>query len=387
MATLVLAEIFLPTIGGSVNWLINSYGRYPSGEVVLAAPRNETDGWTDESLPFPVIRMDMEFPEWDPTSPRIFNNYLRTFRQLLKVCRTHDIDQIHCAKVLPEGILARCLQVYLGLPYFIYAHGEEIQIGQTSRILSWFMSGVYNHANGIIANSRNTKSLLEVIGVGPELIRIIHPGVDSQELRKCEGRAELVRQRFNIGSSPVLLIVGRLQRRKGHDMLIQAMPIIRRQFPQTKCLIVGTGQEEAYLRDLVKKCGEQENVYFAGEVADAELGCYYAACDIFVMPNRQINEDIEGFGMVFLEASALGKPVIGGLSGGTADAIIDGVTGLRVDGTQPEAIAKAVISLLIDPAKVKKMGEEGRFRVDQDFTWEKVVEQTRMLTVSSNYSN
>ena len=382
MSTLVLAEIFLPTIGGSVNWLINSYSRYPLGEVVVVAPKYENKEWTDESLPFPVIRMDMDFPEWDPTAPRIFYSYLKSFQKLLKVCQTHHVDQVHCAKVLPEGILARCLQVYLGLPYFIYAHGEEIPIGQTSRILSWFMPRVYNNAAGIIANSRNTKSLLEGIGVWPEIIRIIHPGVDTHELRKGEAKAALIRSRFGLGSSLVLLIVGRLQRRKGHDMLIRAMPIIRSQFPQTKCLIVGTGQEETYLKQIVQECREQENVIFVGRVSDVELGSYYAACDIFVMPNRQIAEDIEGFGMVFLEAAALGKPVIGGTSGGTDDAIVDGVTGLRVDGSRPEAIAKAVISLLGDPEKVKVMGECGRHRVDQEFTWNKVVEETRKLTVS-----
>jgi phosphatidylinositol alpha-1,6-mannosyltransferase len=114
-------------------------------------------------------------------------------------------------------------------------------------------------------------------------------------------------------------------------------------------------------------------------VPDQELAAYYAACDLFIMPNREIDGDIEGFGMVFLEAGAARKPVIGGRSGGTEDAIVHGITGLRVDGTDVEAIAFAVVSLLLDPARAKILGEAGRRRIEQEFTWEAVVEQTRGL--------
>jgi phosphatidyl-myo-inositol dimannoside synthase len=125
--------------------------------------------------------------------------------------------------------------------------------------------------------------------------------------------------------------------------------------------------------------GVLERVVFAGQVPGRELAAYYAACDVFVMPNRQIGPDIEGFGMVFIEASAAGKPVIGGESGGTGDAILHGITGLRVDGTSVEAIAAAVTALLREPGLAKALGSQGRCRVATEFSWEVVVERTRMV--------
>ena len=122
-----------------------------------------------------------------------------------------------------------------------------------------------------------------------------------------------------------------------------------------------------------------KSVIFAGLVGNRELLEYYAACDLFVMPNRQIGEDIEGFGIVYLEAAAMGKAVIGGKSGGTDDAIVEGVTGLRVDGTNVEDISSAVISLLADPEKARAMGENGRRRVEKEFSWDSVCQQTRLL--------
>jgi phosphatidylinositol alpha-1,6-mannosyltransferase len=186
-----------------------------------------------------------------------------------------------------------------------------------------------------------------------------------------------VRQRHNLGRSPVLLTVGRLQRRKGQDMAIQALPRIMKKFPDVKYMIVGSGEEYASLQRLAQDVGVRDRVIFVGRIADGEQAAYYAACDVFLMPNRQIGEDIEGFGIVFLEAGAAGKPVIGGTSGGTGEAILDEVTGLRVNGENIQEIATAVVELLANPAKARAMGECGRRRVETEFSWESVVERTR----------
>ena len=145
---------------------------------------------------------------------------------------------------------------------------------------------------------------------------------------------------------------------------------------------MGTGEDCDYLKALADELGVTESVIFAGSVSDHDLASYYAACDLFVMPNRQIEADIEGFGMVYLEAGAARKPVIGGISGGTEDAIVDGVTGLRIDGNSLEAIAEAVLSLLTNPPRAAAMGEAGRQRVAAEFTWEAVVQQTQLLSAS-----
>jgi phosphatidylinositol alpha-1,6-mannosyltransferase len=176
--------------------------------------------------------------------------------------------------------------------------------------------------------------------------------------------------------------MGRLQRRKGQDMVIQALSLILKKFSNVKYLIAGIGEELAALQQLAQDLGVWDNVVFVGQVTDHERAAYYAACDVFIMPNRQIGADIEGFGMVFLEAGAAGKPVIGGKSGGTGEAIKDGVTGLRVDGDNVKSIVGAVLSLLTDSTKAHAMGERGKQWVETAFAWESIVERTRQLATT-----
>ena len=238
------------------------------------------------------------------------------------------------------------------------------------------MPKVYNNASAIIANSSNTKKILMGAGVHEKKICIIHPGVNVHEFLDQENQGLEIRRRHKL-SGPVLLTVGRLQRRKGQDMVIKALPEVKKIFPSITYLIVGSGEEEAYLHNLCYEFGVADHVVFAGKIPDSELPAYYAACDIFVMPNRQIGEDIEGFGMVYLEAGAAGKPVIGGKSGGTQDAIVDDVTGVRVNGEDVKDVCNAIIAFLRDFQKAKRLGENGRQRVINDFTWEQVYLKTQ----------
>jgi phosphatidylinositol alpha-1,6-mannosyltransferase len=151
-----------------------------------------------------------------------------------------------------------------------------------------------------------------------------------------------------------------------------------------KYIIVGLGDELANLQQLIADLRVSNNVMMVGRVSDQDLPSYYAACDVFVMPNREIDGDIEGFGMVYLEAAAAGKPVIGGESGGTRDAILEGITGLRIDGNSLSNVSAAILTLLLDTDKSRQMGENGRRWVQREFAWESVVERTRALAMAIN---
>jgi phosphatidylinositol alpha-1,6-mannosyltransferase len=382
LCILVLTEHFLPTVGGSITWLLNTYGRFSPDEVFLLASSQTGDHEADAKLPFAVKRVPMHMGDWDPTVPTSLWRYLYIVRQAYNVCRQADIQQIHCAKVLPEGLVAYSLRLLYNIPYLLYAHGEEIQTGLISRKFRWLLPRIYRGASAIIANSNNTMQLLKGLGVPSNKIHIVHPGVDLQIFNRTPEAGQAVRQRFNLGEAPLLLTVGRLQRRKGHDMVIKALARIHGAIPTVKYLIVGSGEELPRLQHLCAESGTENQVIFAGKVPDDELSSYYAASDVFIMPNREINGDIEGFGMVFLEANAACKPVIGGLSGGTADAIVDGVTGLRVDGENVEAIAAAAIQLLSNREFAREMGERGYRRVKHEFHWETIVKRTRIIAGS-----
>jgi phosphatidylinositol alpha-1,6-mannosyltransferase len=359
--------------------MLNTYSRFDPQEVVVMASPQEGDTHIDQVLPFRVVRIPMRMTDWDPTVPASLIQYLHIVWHVYRQCLTHRLQQIHCAKVFPEGLVAWMLRWCHGLPYLLYAHGEEILYTLTSRKLAWLLPRIYRGAAAIIANSRHTKTLLQDIGVDASRIHIIHPGVHMQSFCASPEAAQQVRQTHHLGAAPVLLTVGRMQRRKGQDMVIHALPRIRQSIPQVKYVMVGTGEELASLITLARELGVQDSVVFAVSVPDEELAAYYAACDVFIMPNRQIGSDIEGFGIVYLEAGAAGKPVVGGKSGGTDDAIVDGVTGLRVDGNSHIEIANAVIDLLSTPDKAKAMGMRGRQRVVNEFAWDTVVVRTRQI--------
>jgi len=281
--------------------------------------------------------------------------------------------------VLPEGLVAWWIHRLKGIPYVLYAHGEEILFTQVSRKFSWLVPRVYNGAAVVIANSSNTETLLNRIGVTPKHIHVIHPGVEAKVFCGHSENPGRVRKQYGLGKSEVLLTVGRLQRRKGQDAVIKALPKVHEKNPGVKYVIVGEGEDRAYLEHLTRDVGVESSVVFVGRVENEELPAFYAACDMFVMPNRQIGGDIEGFGMVFLEANAAGKPVIGGKSGGTNEAILDGKTGCRVDGENVDEIADAILSLLAHPDDARRMGAEGRKWVQNNCSWEAVVEQTQKV--------
>jgi phosphatidylinositol alpha-1,6-mannosyltransferase len=376
---LVLTENFVPTKGGTITWMLNTYSRFDAQGVVVVTSPQEGDACFDQALPFRVVRIPVTMADWDPTVPASLVQYLRIMWHVYRYCHMLQIQQIHCAKVLPEGLVAWALHWFSGVPYLLYAHGEEILIALASRKLACIVPRIYRGAAAVIANSRNTKKLLQDIGVDANRIHVIHPGVDPQSFCVGPQAAQRIRQKHQLGTAPVLLTVGRMQRRKGQDMVIQALPRIRQRIPQVKYVMVGTGEELNSLIILAQALGVQDSVVFAGSVPDQELAAYYAACDVFIMPNRQIGDDIEGFGIAYLEAGAAGKPVIGGKSGGTDDAIVDGVTGLRVDGNNSVEIANAVIDLLYTPDRAKAMGMRGRQRVENEFVWDTVVQRTRVV--------
>ena len=155
-------------------------------------------------------------------------------------------------------------------------------------------------------------------------------------------------------------------------MVIRAMPAILKEFPRTEYWIAGRGPYLDTLKTLVAELGLQRQVRCLGFISSSERLKLYQRCAVYLMPSRAIDErrDFEGFGITFLEANACGKPVIGGRSGGVADAVLDGVTGFLVDPNSPADIAVKTLRLLRDPALARKLGQQGRERVERELNWE-----------------
>jgi phosphatidylinositol alpha-1,6-mannosyltransferase len=177
----------------------------------------------------------------------------------------------------------------------------------------------------------------------------------------------------------VILTVGNLVARKGHDTTICALPRLLQRVPDVTYLIVGDGPNLNQLETLATRLGVRNRVIFAGRMADEVLAEVYALCDVFVMSSRvNLDEkDVEGFGIVFLEASACAKPVIGGRSGGVPEAIVDGVTGLLIDPNDPRQLSDTIALLLTDREFANRLGEQGRVRAVNDFSWRRVADKVQ----------
>jgi phosphatidylinositol alpha-1,6-mannosyltransferase len=197
-------------------------------------------------------------------------------------------------------------------------------------------------------------------------------GVDTQVYRPDpEGRA-LVRKRHGLSDRPTVVCVSRLVPRKGQDMLIRALPAIRRQVPDAALLVVGGGRDADRLAKLARDSGVAEDVIFTGSVSWEELPAHYVAGDVFAMPCRTRGGglDVEALGIVFLEASACGLPVVAGRSGGSPEAVREGVTGYVVDGRDVDSLADRIGGLLADLDAAAAMGQAGRDWISAQWRWE-----------------
>jgi phosphatidylinositol alpha-1,6-mannosyltransferase len=257
-----------------------------------------------------------------------------------------------------------------------------LSVARTSRELRWLTCRVLHGAARVIANSRNTERLLHhAWRVPPTRLRLLHPGVDT-ELFAPTARDVDVREWLGWNERPVVLTVGRLQQRKGQDCMIRALAPIQRQIPNVLYAVVGDGEERAALEALVQQERLGGHVQFLGAVADDVLVQCYQQCDLFVLPNRQVGEDFEGFGMVLLEAQACGKPVIAGDSGGTAETMSIPETGCVVSCEEPGQLAALVTELLGDSPRRERMGRAARAWAVERFDWTALTRQAERLFAS-----
>ena len=373
---LVLSELFLPTKGGTAIWFDEVYGRLGGKEIHILTVDVPGADEHDRRHPNTVHRLRMRRVPW--MWPEALPLYLGFFAAAMRVGLFHDIGVVHAGRVLPEGLPAWLAARLLKVPLVVYAHGEEITTWSASR-RGPTMKRIYRDADAVIANSEFTKGLLLELGVTEERVELIHPGVDIQRFRPAGPADGMPGVERLHPDRPLLLSVGRLSERKGFDQCIRATAALKEAGIVVDYAIIGIGEDMDRLETLARTEGVTEQVHFLGHVSPDDLPRWYRRADLFMMPNRSVGRDTEGFGIVFMEAAACGTPAIAGRAGGTASAVLDGVTGLLVDGDSVQEIAAAVTGLLTDKQRMREMAAKAQQRAHENFSWERVAELTQAL--------
>jgi len=385
MKAMLISEIFPPKHGGSGRWFWEVYSRLPRDEYILAVGCHPGFEKFDQSQDLNIERIDLSSTDWGVRSIVGLKFYYNTFMQLRKLIKTHKIDQLHCGRCLPEGVMALLLNKIYGFPFKSFIHGEDVETAAQSRELSWIIRRVFSNADTLICNSQNTANLiLNKWHTPAEKVIVLNPGVDADRFIPAE-RDQSIRDKLNWQDRPVILTVGRLQERKGQDILIQALPQIKKHIPDILYAVVGGGEEKPKLENLVKKLSLEVNVQFFDEISDEDMVRCYQQCDLFALPNRTVGNDIEGFGMVLVEAQACAKPVIAGNSGGTAETMLIGETGFIVDCTHPKPLADKIIELLASPDKLVTMGKAARAHVSAALDWSTLARKAESIFLDSKY--
>jgi phosphatidylinositol alpha-1,6-mannosyltransferase len=361
---------FPPRPGGIQQFVHNLAVRQPVGSVVVYASTWKNAAAFDAAQPFEVVRENTGVLLPTPA----------VARRAAEIARTHDCDAVWFGAAAPLGLLADGLRRRTGIRRAVaQTHGHEVgwaalpgartllrRIGRGVDVVTYL--GGYTRTR--LARVLDGLTALERLAPGVD-VDTYHPGVDGGP----------VRRRHGLSDRPVVVCVSRLVPRKGQDVLIRAMPAIRRRVPGAALLVVGGGPDRDRLRTLAATVGVAGDVVFTGSVPWEELPAHYAAGDVYAMPcrTRRRGLDVEGLGIVYLEASATGLPVVAGDSGGAPDAVRPGETGYVVGGRDVDAVADRVATLLGDPELARKMGATGREWVEAEWRWQSQADRMTAL--------
>jgi phosphatidylinositol alpha-1,6-mannosyltransferase len=361
--TLVVTNDFPPRTGGIQTFVGELAMRRPPDSVVVYTSSWPGASEFDRTLPFPVVRHRASVMLPTPT----------VARHAVDLLVSYDCDSVLFGAAAPLGVLGPRLRRAGARRLVALTHGHEAgwagmpggspllrRIGDGVDVVTYL--GAYTRSRIAPALSPAAAGRMAQLAPGVDA-SVFSPQVDGAP----------VRERYGLTGRPVVVCVSRLMPRKGQDTLVQALPAIRSRVPGAALLLVGGGPHRERVERLVARTGMSDHVVMTGPVALDELPAHYAAGDVFAMPCRTRNRglDVEGLGIVYLEASASGLAVVAGDSGGAPDAVLPGETGYVVPGRDVAEVADRVSELLLDPDRAAAMGERGRAWVDECWGWDR----------------
>ncbi|NIL88177.1 GDP-mannose-dependent alpha-(1-6)-phosphatidylinositol monomannoside mannosyltransferase [Rhodococcus fascians] len=370
--TLLVTNDFPPRPGGIQSYLHSFASQLPADELVVYAPRWRGDSHVkfDAKQPFEVIR--------HPTTLMLPTPLVA--RRAARIVKTRGCDSVWFGAAAPLAVMSSHLRRAGADRIVASTHGHEVGWSMVPGGRATLRT-IGENTDVVTYVSKYTRSRFSSAFGASAALEHLPPGVDTERFVPDDAARTELRARYGLGDRPTVLCLSRLVPRKGQDFLIRALPEIRRAVNGAVLVIVGGGPYENTLRELVRSTGMEQHVVFTGTVPSAELAAHHTIADVFAMPSRTRGAglDVEGLGIVYLEASACGVPVVAGMSGGAPEAVQHNKTGLVVDGTSVSSIADAIVTILSDRTLATQMGNAGRAWVDAEWRWDVLTEKLRSL--------
>jgi phosphatidylinositol alpha-1,6-mannosyltransferase len=361
---LLVTNDFPPRPGGIQSYLEELVGQlvqHGANTLTVYAPQWKGAAEFDRAVPYEVVRhrgsLMLPVPTVDTRMRRLIAD--------------RDIEAVWFGAAAPLALLAGRARRAGAARVLASTHGHEVGWSMLPAARS-ALRRIGDSADVVTFVSRYTRGrFAAAFGPGAALEHL-PPGVDTERFSPDPGARSELRKRYGLGDRPTIVCLSRLVPRKGQDMLIRALPLIRERVDGAALVIVGGGPYLDTLRQLAQQCGVAAEVVFTGGIHAAELPAHHSLADVFSMPcrTRGAGLDVEGLGIVYLEASASGVPVVAGRSGGAPETVREGSTGLVVDGRSVEQITDALSELLGDPDRAARMGAAGRRWVTEEWRWQ-----------------
>lgn len=357
---LLLTETFPPAIGGIQSYLSGLWSALPAEQsFVVAAPYSGDTAW-DARQPYRIVRAPTRawaYPRWKPA-----------WQAARKLVKQEKIEAVICGKALFEGRAALRLQEEFRIPFLVCTYATEIFLWSSVPRTRKLLFDVLLAAGRITVINDDMKQRLFQLGIPEQKIAKFYTGVAEDFFSPSEGVDEF-RSRHRLPSKRVVTCVSRLVPRKGIDVLLRAFVQVVRDLPDAHLLVVGDGPERARLEELSRSLGLAQHVRFLGMVPTGDLRRALAAADVFALTPMAMKADVEGFGIVYIEAAAMGKPAVGTRTGGIPEAVLDGETGLLVPERDAAATAVALVRLLADDVLRTRLGAAAKARAEKEFHW------------------
>lgn len=363
MKTLIITLEYPPQIGGIASYVHNLAQHLPPDDVVVYAPKSSLNYTEfDSTVSYKVLR---HYPYYRFFWPR----WLKMFWQIRDIVKIDKIEQIYVQHVLPVGYIAYLIKLIFKIPYTIFLHGTDLEMGA---LKGYQLGFVCRHADRIILNSGflRKKFVSMFSDIPNSKLKIIYPCPDDNFLKKVN-REKIyeILSLYALEGKKIILSVGRMDEGKGYPHLLRVLPRVVERVPNAVCVIAGDGPKHGLLVDMARKSGLQNAVRFVGNIDHHKLPAFYQIADVFVQLCHKDLHSEEGWGTVFVEAAASGLPVVAGRAGGVEESVCNNVNGKIVSAYNEDEVVSALVELLLNGDLNKQMGESGIKRARELFNW------------------